>query len=278
MTQPPSYPGSGDDRDPNQPPSYGSDQPPSYGSNQPPSYGQPDPSASGQQYGDPSQQYGQPGAYGGYGQPEGQYGQPGQFGQPGQYGAWQGGNDAAKPNDGVSIAAFVLSLTCCLSLVGVVMAFFGLARTKGGQRRGRWAAIAAIPVGLVLTLVAGAVVALGIWGWNQIVTPDNAEVGQCVNIEESDDDDNTIGMMKADCDDSHDAQIVAVTDLSSPEQALSVPMFCQEAMSADLRAAVESEGNLVTRGVMEDPPGEVGDTVVCYVERADGGNLKSKIG
>lgn len=267
MTQPPSYPGSGGDSDPNEPPSYGSNQPP-YGSEQPP-YGQP-------QYGDPSQQYGQPGAYGGYGQE--QYGQPGQFGQPGQYGAWQGGNDAAKPNDGVSITAFVLSLTCCLSIVGVVLAFFGLSRTKDGQRRGRWAAIAAIPVGLVLTLVAGAVVVFGFWLVDQVVTPENAEVGQCVTIEESDDDENTIGMMKADCDESHDGQIVAVAEIASAEQATTIPFFCADQMDDDLLAAVQAEGNLVTKGVMEDPPGDVGDTVVCYVERADGGKLKNKIG
>ncbi len=264
MTQPPSYPGSGDDsNDPSQPPP----------GSIPPPYGQPQYGDQGQpgQYGDPSQQYGQPGAYGGYGQ-------QGQYGQPGQYGQWQGGNDAAKPNDGVSIAAFVLSLTCCLSIVGVIMAFFGLARTKNGQRRGRWAAIAAIPVGLVLTLVAGAVVALGIWGWNQIVTPDNAKVGQCVEIEESDDKDNTIGMMKADCDDDHDAQIVAVEKITSANQGNGIELFCQQAIAPELATAIESEGNLNLKGVMEDPPGDVGDVVVCYVERADGSNLTSKIG
>src|SRR5690606_12829064 len=138
--------------------------------------------------------------------------------------------------------------------------------------------IAAIPVGLVLTIASGLVVVFGFWLGDQIVTPDNAEVGQCVAIEESDDEENTIGLMKAECGDDHDGQMVAGEEITVANQGNGVTAFCETAIEPGLAAAIETEGNLVVKGVMEDPPGDVGDTVVCYVERADGSDLSSKIG
>jgi len=53
------------------------------------------------------------------------------------------GPPPGRPRDGVSIAAFVTGLLG-LVLVSVVLAIAGLARTAGGQRRGRGFAVAAL--------------------------------------------------------------------------------------------------------------------------------------
>ncbi len=50
------------------------------------------------------------------------------------------------------MTGFVLSLTCCLSLVGAIFGLVGLRRTRQPDgHRGRWAAVTAIVVGFVLT-------------------------------------------------------------------------------------------------------------------------------
>ncbi|WP_110206083.1 DUF4190 domain-containing protein [Nocardioides daejeonensis] len=260
MSQPPSYPGSGDN--PENPGEY--PPPPthqSYGSGpsgqEQPAYGQ-QPSAPWQQQ------------------------QPGQFGQ---YQNWQGGNDASRPTDGVSIAAFVLSLTCCLSLIGLILGFVGLSRTKNDQRKGRWAAVTAIPVGIIGTLILGGAIVGIVWYAGKVVTPDNAEVGQCVNIEDG--DDNTITLMKSDCGDDHDAQIYAVEKLSA-EDAKEIDdnggrasvNTCLSGMeklskySPDGTGHLDLDGKRATMGwATEDPKDpKAGDTVICYFE-ADSGDL-----
>ena len=94
-----------------------------------------DPNASSNPYGAPQG--------GGFGQGgDGGYGNP--YGQSNPY-----GNEPPKKTDPVSIIGFVLSLTCCLSIVGAIMGFVGLGRTKGGKRKGRWAAIAASVIGIL---------------------------------------------------------------------------------------------------------------------------------
>jgi len=266
MSQPPSYPGSGDN-----PESPGGDQP-SYGGDQPTSGSDYPPPPTHQPYGSPSpapyeqQGFGQPG----YGQQPG-----GQFGQP--YGAWQGGNDASRSTDGVSIAGFVLSLTCCLSLVGLILGLVGLSRTKNDQRKGRWAAIAAIPIGVIGTLILAGTIIGVVWFAGQVVTPENAKVGQCVNVEEFDDDDESIGMTKSDCDDSPDAQIVAVQKVTTETEGLAVLAFCEQAIAPERLSAIQEHGGLTIQGVTDDPPADAGDKVVCYVENTDGSSLDGKV-
>lgn len=272
MSQPPSYPGSGDtpDNSGEQPPYQGNDYPP------PPTH---------QPYGN-SDSYGQQSGYGqpdygqsGYGQPG--HGQQGQYGQQ-PYGAWQGGNDASRSTDGVSIAGFVLSLTCCLSIVGVILGIVGLKRTKGGQRKGRWAAITAIPVGLILTGVLAAVIGGGIWIFNNTITPDNAEVGQCMDIEDG--DDNTIMLRKKECDEDHEGQIYAVEKLSG-EDATAIKDNGGNATLTTCSSgnppldAIQADGKrAIVRWATEDPKDpKAGDKVVCFVEVQDGKFSKSYV-
>src|SRR5690606_34226454 len=108
---------------------------------------------------------------------------------------------------------FVLSFTCCLSLIGVILGFVGLSRTKNDQRKGRWAAVASIPFGIIGTLIlVGGIVGI-VWSANNTITPSNAEVGQCMNIDDG--DDNTVMLQKKDCSEDHDGQIYAVEKLSA---------------------------------------------------------------
>lgn len=111
--------------------------------------------------------HGQPGGYG----PPGSYGPPGGYGQPAQ-----------APNDGVSIAGFVLSLLCCTSIIGLILGFVGLSRTKNGQRRGRGLAIAAVIIGIIGTLLFAAGVVGAVWVGKNMALPETTKAGQCVNI------------------------------------------------------------------------------------------------
>lgn len=293
MTQPPSWPGSGNDgsgngsddgsheddrtRSSGQP---GSGQPASgqpgapppthqeYGRSgeQPPAYG-------GQQYGQQpyGQQYGGQG-YGqqGYGQQA--YGQQQGYGQ--QYAAWQGGNDAKRGTNGTSIAAFVLNLTPCgLIVPGWVCAAIGLRQIRRDGTKGRWMAITAIVLGFVwlAAYVAGG---FGIkYLVDQFITVDSAEVGQCVNTDEND---NEVSLMKRDCTESHDAEIVAVGTLTADHMATLLQgeqTFCESVYEGD----ADLEGYR-WQAIAEDVPPQQGDRFVCLVQNNDGSKLTEPVG
>lgn len=267
MTQPPEYPGSNDPNG-NEPPSY-----PSSGS-EPPSYQPPPPThqAYGQQ--DYGQQYGQ---------------QYGQSGDNNPYGAWQGGNDAGKQTDTLSIVAFVLSLTCCLSFVGVILGFIGLGRTKNGQRKGRWAAITAIVVGIILTLVA---IGGGIAIWQVVknqIGLDDAEVGMCMNVDEVDDD--SVSLTKKECGEDHDAEIVYVGEFEEVENSGFMPTnpddvtdagvaygVCTRLLGDDAAKYEEAlDGNVGYGIVNEDSSPEGDEKFLCYVEHSEGDKIDEKL-
>lgn len=304
MTQPPSWPGSGNDGSGNgsddgsheddrtqssgqpgsgqpasgqpgaPPPShqeYGrsGEQPPAYGDQQ---YGQP---PYGQLYG--QQGYGQQGygqqPYGqqqGYGQQP--YGQQQGYGQ--QYAAWQGGNDAKRGTNGTSIAAFVLNLTPCgLIVPGWVCAAIGLRQIRRDGTKGRWMAITAIVLGFVwlAAYVAGG---FGIkYLVDQFITVDSAEVGQCVNTDEND---NEVSLMKRDCTESHDAEIVAVGTLTADHMATLLQgeqTFCESVYEGD----ADLEGYR-WQAIAEDVPPQQGDRFVCLVQNNDGSKLTEPVG
>ena len=60
-------------------------------------------------------------------------------------------------------------------------------------------AVSGIVLGAVGTLLIVGLVVGGVWLGQNIITPDNAEVGMCVDTDE---DGGAISMMKADCDES----------------------------------------------------------------------------
>lgn len=156
-------------------------------------------------YGQP-QQPAQPQPYGG----AGGYGPPPGGGTPGGFGS------QPPKTDGVSVASFVLSLLCCTGLIGLILGFVGLSRTKGGQRKGRGFAIAGVVLGIGSVLAGiGAAVFLVFFA-QSVVTPDNAEAGQCVNVTTEDD---SVFLRKKDCADEHDGEIVHVGEAREIEDA-----------------------------------------------------------
>lgn len=199
--------------------------------------------------------------YGGSGGQQNPYGAP--YQQPG-YGAPQ----QPVKTDGVSIASFILSLLCCTGLIGLILGFVGLSRTKGGQRKGRGFAIAGVVLG-ALGVLAG--IGFGVFiafFASQVVSPGDAKVGQCVNLK-NDSDTNTVLMTKADCTSDHDAEIVGTATVTSDnlsEIEDSMAGYCAQAIDdADFAKLADYIDKI--NAVIEDPNDvSVGDHLVCYVE------------
>ena len=311
MTQPPSYPGSGngsgdgsgDGDDETRIAGQGGDQGGNQGGEQPPSYGeQGPPPQTHQEYGEqpyPQQPYPQQGGQYGeqpqqpYGQQGGQYGQQpyGQQGEPyaGQqqgYGQWQGGNDARRGTNGTSIAAFILNLTPCgLVIPGWICAIIGLRQIKRDGTKGRWAAISALVLGALWAVAIVGLALGGVYLFKNIITPDNAEAGMCVNIEH---DGDSISMFKKGCGDDHDGQIVYVgsygdaktqVDPSQLDSASGEDKIA-ESLCRQLAPNGDGLGDEYTWGLAsEDPDSPAdGDKFVCYVEPKDGSKLSTKVG
>lgn len=225
-------------------------------------------------YNNPGDQAPPPPPYGSY---------PGQGGggsyPPSPYGSSSPYGEGPKKTDAVSITGFVLSLTCCLSIPGLILGIIGLGRTKDSQRKGRWAAIAAIPVGVVGTIILGLSIFGIVYVVQNSVTIDNAKVGQCINV--TDQDNNEYSLSKKDCDSSHDAQIVVVAEVrdsavdfgASTEADICVPLL--DPADAD---SIDASGERVQYRVLtEDPDNPApGDNFVCYVEKPVG-NLSESL-
>jgi hypothetical protein len=202
-----------------------------------------------------------------YGAPQGG-GYGGGYGPP--QGGFPGGSDGLPPKtDGLSIAALVVSFLCCFAPVGVILGFVGLSRTKGGKRKGRGIAIAAIIIGILMSIATGVgIAAIAIFA-DKVVTPANAEVGQCVNIK---DEDGSIFLYKKECTESHDAEIVGVAKVDDDNlEAIETGMttYCVEAIDPEDLAKLTPHLADID-AVIEDPNDvSVGDTLVCYVHPDD---------
>lgn len=206
-----------------------------------------------------SNPYGQPNPYGGGGAGGGNYGPP------------QGGGFGQVPpkTDGVSIAALLLSFLCFLAPIGVILGFVGLGRTKGGRRKGRGLAIAAIVVGILMSLISAAVALVVFVFADSLVTPESAEVGQCVDVSEKD---GSVFLREKDCSEEHDGEIVGVTEITSDnldDVEDSMAGYCATAIDPDDLAKLTDYVDDI-EAITEDPKNvEVGDHLVCYVNSED---------
>lgn len=192
---------------------------------------------------------------------------------PNPYGAPHGYSGGGEPpkTDGVSIASLVLSVLCCTALIGVILGFVGLSRTKGGQRKGRGFAIAGLVLGLVVVLLQiGGGVALVLIR-QSMVSPSDAEVGQCVNVTTSDD---TIFLRKKDCSEEHDGEVVYVGewgDVPSPPATVTTDEEAQKAVCSALvgaKAATFPKDLSWKIAFDEDDADDpaASDPFICYVE------------
>lgn len=182
---------------------------------------------------------------------------------------------AAPGTDGISIAAFVSALTCCAGPIGIGLGIAGLVRTKGGRRRGRWAAIWGLVLGSIGTLaMIAAVVGLAVIGFN-VVEEEDARVGQCVDTSSWVDSND---LWTAECDEEHDAEVVASgtvdADILRLRESSSVEEFCRSLAGPAHADALRDDTYRLdwsTDAVSDDI--DTGDHFACYLERVDGEKL-----
>ncbi len=214
---------------------------------------------------------GGPGGPGGPGYPGAPYGQGGFSGEP------------VKPTDTISIVGFVLSLTCCLSFVGAILGFIGLGRTKNGQRKGRWAAISAIVLGILGTLaLAGFIVALVLFASTPI---DELKTGDCITASGIDPTDSGTAVTQikvVECGVTHDGEVIGTKRLDSEDvdefdfgNVDQLQTFCLDVVDPAKAAAVDAEYYLY--GLTQTSSPDVGAKLVCLAVRADGGDITGEI-
>jgi hypothetical protein len=232
------------------------------------------PSYPGSPIGPPAPGHSPGGGYPGGSSPSGNY--------PG--GNWPGGNSPGgqPPLDWVSISALVSSLTLCAAPVSMVLGVVGVVRTKNGQRRGRWAAIAGL---VISTLVIGmAVVALVAGGVFLAATsvddldPTQARPGRCIDVDALDFPNATS------CTGEHDGEIIwvgKVTDATEREwtQVEYIDDFCSARGLSDPHAqALQDPAYTVDYWVDGwDWEPSTGNWMICYLTATEGG-LDSPVG
>lgn len=175
----------------------------------------------------------------------------------------------------------MLSLLCCTGVVGLVLGIIGVVRTKGGQRKGRWAAVSAIVIGAIATIAGIAAIAGLIWVGATTVPEDEAHVGQCVDTSSFA---STNDLWRADCDEEHDAEIIVAEELDGTDVELyttsSDEDFCASFdLRPEHRAALDNgdyDVEIATDAVSDDV--QAGDDVVCYLQRSDGSKLDGPLG
>jgi len=190
-----------------------------------------------------------------------------------------GGAPAAPPTDPVSITGFVLSLLCCTGFVGVILGIVGIVRTKDGVRRGRWAAVSAIAVGVAGTLATAGSLVFFVWFGTNTVLVDSADVGQCVDIDETSHHDATL--WKKDCDEPHEAEIFVADEFDDQRLEEYDPDHDESVCLRLLRDEYETAygtGDYRLGLVFEAEDPERGDAYLCYLERADSSDLDEPIG
>jgi hypothetical protein len=194
-----------------------------------------------------------------------------------------GGNPYGAPAAGagvdpVSITGFVLSLLCCTGFVGVILGIVGLGRTKNGIRKGRWAAVSAIAIGAVTTVLFVGVVAVFTWFGTSTVTLESADVGQCVNVDELSGNDATL--YKKDCDEPHEAEVAVTADFTSDQADAFRPGFPDAVCTLDLFSqeyAAVGTGDYDIGLVFEATDPDPSDAFVCYLELSNGDDLDEPI-
>ncbi|WP_157538701.1 MULTISPECIES: hypothetical protein [unclassified Nocardioides] len=145
-------------------------------------------------------------------------------------------------------------------------------RTKGGRRSGRWAAVAGLVIGTVVTLAMIAFAVLAVVMGSRTLWEDEAKVGDCLNLDFLDD------QLEASCSEPHDGEVIWVgtfdSDLAELYDLVSDEEFCGglPGLAPAYRSAIESgdySADLSIDAFDEDDP-ESGDRFYCYLEPNSG--------
>ncbi|MFC5729625.1 MULTISPECIES: DUF4190 domain-containing protein [Nocardioides] len=227
-----------------------------------------------------------------YGNP---YGQP--YGQPNPYGAGGGGAYGAPPGggfpnqqpktDGVSVASFVLSLLCCTGLLGLILGFVGLSRTKGGKRKGRGFAIAGIVLGLLGTIaLVATIIAVATGGLKGLLPTavNDLKDGECITADGLAEDDGGVTNIKVvDCDQEHDGQVIGTKKLTSSEAAdydfesqEDILDSCTPMLDGGENALVADPQYYLIALTQQEKPSS-GDQVACIITLRNGDPLDKKL-
>jgi hypothetical protein len=200
--------------------------------------------------------------------------QPSGGGEPGEqepappYGAPAARHPGTDP---VSIAGLVCSLLCCTAPVGLGLGIAGLVRTKSGRRAGRWAALTAVVAGVLGTIaLVGSLIGI-VWIGANVVTPESADPGDCIDIGTGDSDD--LDLWAKSCDEPHDAEVVFQgdfdRDLLEAYEEQQGQDFCLPLLSERYRQVVTDGPYVVDVAVDGDDP-ESGDAFICFAEPLSG--------
>lgn len=202
---------------------------------------------------------------------------------PPAYQSYVGPNDGNVGYSGLAIASFVCSLTCCLGIPAIVLGGIGIAKTGPGKARGRWMAVTGLVLG-VLGTIAMVIVGAGLAGLvalgQRVVTPDNAEVGQCVEVGTTGDE---VTMFDTGCSVEHNGQIFAVitptqADVTAGRYAmdLCVTRVAGSFPGVEVRAVggaphLDLDGEEVAVSAASEQLELVaGSPVACWIEATDG--------
>lgn len=180
--------------------------------------------------------------------------------------------------DGVAVAALACSLTCCAAPVAIGLGIAGIVRTRDERRSGRWMAVTGLVLGVLLTLGLAAGVTGLVLLEQRTYYFDDAQAGDCLDIEDRDGDGEWLDVRPADCDEAHDGEVVHAGRFTAELRASYIddPAFC------DPLARAEGYGALIARGTHRIDPivesddaesPEVGDYFVCVAEETNGGRM-----
>ena len=186
-----------------------------------------------------------------------------------------GWTKAPAPYDGVSIAALVCSLICCTAPVGIVLGFFGILRTGEGLRRGRWAAVTGLVVGVALSLVMGLAALVGVVlvvkSTENDLDPADASPGMCLDLDWADDANATS------CEGKHEGEVIWVGVMTRAlmrewDDAEYVDDFCYARDIAEAYRETASDPRFEVDYYADTFSGapKAGSWMICYVEAAEG--------
>ncbi len=192
------------------------------------------------------------------------------------------------PLDGVSVAAGTAGLVGCVP-IGVVLGGFGLARTKGGLRRGRGWAVTGIVASVLWFFVYLAVSAAGDFFEalpDLPVVDDDLPAnelvdGQCLSGAGLNTEDDTVdNLHEVPCDEPHDGQVLAVNVLDDDEAASyefeddgQVGDHCDPHLTNAERDLVADTDRYFLIALTESAVPDAGDHVACIVILANGDDL-----
>ena len=193
------------------------------------------------------------------------------------YGAPVPGGEAPKGTDAVSITGFVLSLTCCLSFVGVILGFVGLGRTKGGKRKARWAAIALSPSASRSPSPRSSPASSSASTSRASSRSTRPRAGMCVDIN---DDNDGVVLFEKECDEPHDGEIIYAGDAGDDAATLESSDATSVCVSRidEAAAGIVVSGDYDLNALLEDPDDVADDDrFVCYIEPTDGDKVSEKL-